>query len=102
MNSENQYLSFITEENLYRVFFRSTKPAAINFQTWVFTQVLPSIRKTGVYSTRLSAYKELNHLHMQVKVQQGKGSFHDRGLNHHKGAMKTINTLIETCEAIYS
>lgn len=97
-NGGKQLLSFISEENLYRIVFKSTKPAALNFQTWVFTEVLPSIRKNGDYSTRLSAYKQLNNLHMEAKIQKEKGTFHGRGLNQHKGAIKTINHRIEACE----
>ena len=31
--------------------FRSNKPAAKEFQDWVFNEVLPSIRKTGSYGS---------------------------------------------------
>lgn len=39
----------VNEAGLYRVIFRSDKPDARRFQTWVFTDVLPAIRKTGAY-----------------------------------------------------
>ena len=41
---------FINEPNLYRLVFRSRKPSAIAFADWVYSEVLPSIRKTGQYS----------------------------------------------------
>ncbi|ECA8972909.1 hypothetical protein ETB55_21735 [Salmonella enterica subsp. enterica serovar Omuna] len=44
-----QQLAFIDEPNLYRVIFRSNKPEARQFQDWVFSDVLPTIRKTGRY-----------------------------------------------------
>lgn len=44
-------VSFINEPNLYRLIFRSNKPAAIQFGNWVYEEVLPSIRKTGSYGT---------------------------------------------------
>lgn len=44
-----QEVTFISEPNLYRVIFRSNKTEAVNFQNWVFNEVLPSIRKTGNY-----------------------------------------------------
>lgn len=44
-----QQLTFINEPNLYRVIFRSNKPEARQFQDWVFSDVLPAIRKTGSY-----------------------------------------------------
>lgn len=43
-------LTFINEPNLYRIIFRSNKPEAIEFQNWVFEEVLPQIRKTGKYA----------------------------------------------------
>ena len=49
-----QELIFIDEANLYRVIFRSNKKEAIDFQNWVFEEVLPSIRKTGGYSLTLN------------------------------------------------
>ena len=49
-----QELIFIDEANLYRVIFRSNKKEAIDFQNWVFEEVLPSIRKTGSYSLTLN------------------------------------------------
>lgn len=42
-------LTFINEPNLYRVIFRSNKQEAVDFQNWVFEEVLPTIRKTGGY-----------------------------------------------------
>lgn len=47
-----QQLVYINEKNLYKVIMRSDKPQAEPFQDWVCGEVLPSIRKTGSYSTR--------------------------------------------------
>ncbi|MCB4228050.1 P22AR C-terminal domain-containing protein [Mannheimia haemolytica] len=44
--------SFINEPNLYRIIFRSEKPVAKEFQSWVFEEVLPQIRQTGQYSQK--------------------------------------------------
>nr|DAQ84088.1 MAG TPA: hypothetical protein [Caudoviricetes sp.] len=44
-----QELNYINEPNLYRLVFRSNKPAALQFAKWVYEDVLPSIRKTGSY-----------------------------------------------------
>ncbi|MBC6675262.1 MAG: hypothetical protein H9L35_03240 [Acinetobacter sp.] len=94
-----QKLTFISEENLYRIVFRSTKPEALNFQNWVFAEVLPSIRKTGSYSARQTAYEELNRLCMQAKTQKAKGSFHGTGLVNHRYSMRDLNLRITTCKA---
>lgn len=44
-----QKISVITEAGLFRLMFRSTKPNAENFRQWILYEVLPSIRKTGMY-----------------------------------------------------
>lgn len=46
-----QMTSFINEKNLYRVIMRSEKQEALMFQNWVCDEVLPSIRKHGMYAT---------------------------------------------------
>ena len=98
-SSGNQFITFISEENLYRIVFRSTKPEALNFQNWVFSEVLPSIRKTGSYSARQTAYEALNRLCMQAKTQKAKGSFHGTGLVNHRYSMRDLNLRITTCKA---
>ncbi|MFX8875794.1 hypothetical protein ABTM97_19705, partial [Acinetobacter baumannii] len=68
-------------------------------QNWVFAEVLPSIRKTGSYSARQTAYEELNRLCMQAKTQKAKGSFHGTGLANHRYSMRDLNLRITTCKA---
>lgn len=46
-----QQADFINEPNLYRLIFQSRKPEAGVFQEWVFSEVLPAIRKHGGYLT---------------------------------------------------
>ena len=46
-----QQMYYINEKNLYRVIMRSDKPQAEPFQDWVCGEVLPSIRKHGMYAT---------------------------------------------------
>ena len=46
-----QEATFISEQNLYKVIMRSDKPQAEPFQDWVCGEVLPSIRKHGIYAT---------------------------------------------------
>lgn len=41
----------INESNLYRLIMRSNKKEALDFQSWVCDEVLPSIRKHGAYMT---------------------------------------------------
>lgn len=44
-----QSKNFITEGNLYRLITHSKLPNAAKFETWIFDDVLPVIRKTGGY-----------------------------------------------------
>lgn len=48
--------NIITESGLYAVILRSDKPNAKEFRKWVTSEVLPAIRKTGVYLTDEKAY----------------------------------------------
>jgi prophage antirepressor-like protein len=41
---------FVTESGLYALIIRSNKPAARQFRKWITSQVLPSLRKYGMYS----------------------------------------------------
>jgi prophage antirepressor-like protein len=45
-----QQVNFISEGDLYRLIVRSRLPGAVRFETWVFDEVLPSIRKHGLYA----------------------------------------------------
>lgn len=47
--TKSRRLLIINESGLYRLIFRSNKPEAKRFQKWVFSEVLPAIRKTGRY-----------------------------------------------------
>lgn len=42
--------NFVTESGLYSVILRSDKPNAKKFRKWVTSEVLPSIRKHGMYA----------------------------------------------------
>ena len=46
-----QNKQFIDEGNLYRLITRSKLPQADEFEEWVFEEVLPTIRKHGIYAT---------------------------------------------------
>ena len=46
---QGRWIIFINEPGFYELVFRSRLPAAKMFRDWVFTKVLPSIRKYGYY-----------------------------------------------------
>lgn len=47
-----QTATFINESNLYKTIFQSRKESAERFTEWVTSEVLPSIRKHGMYATQ--------------------------------------------------
>lgn len=44
-------MKFINEGNVYRLITHSKLPAAEQFESWVFDEVLPTIRRNGAYMT---------------------------------------------------
>ncbi len=50
-NGGTQKLLYVNESNLYKTIFQSRKESAERFSDWVTSEVLPSIRKHGIYAT---------------------------------------------------
>lgn len=65
-----QQMLFINEPNLYRCIFQSRKKEAELFQNWVVEEVLPSIRKHGVYATQQTIDSMLADPDNAIKVFQ--------------------------------
>ena len=55
-----QEMVIINESGLYNVILRSDKPNAKAFRKWVTSEVLPSIRKRGIYATAETVEAMLN------------------------------------------
>ncbi len=56
-----QNLLYVNESNLYKTIFQSRKESAERFTDWVTSEVLPSIRKHGIYATDNVIDKILNN-----------------------------------------
>lgn len=69
-----QEARFITEGDVYRLITHSRLPAAEQFESWVFDEVLPSIRKTGSYTVSEQTLKNLACL---KKLQEQLNIFKD-------------------------
>lgn len=82
----SQQANFINESNLYKVIFQSRKQEAEKFTEWVTSDVLPTIRRNGMYATdelldnpdlliqvatQLKKEREEKRL-LQVKIQEDK------------------------------
>lgn len=51
ISGKMQEINFIPEGDIYRLVVKSKLPTAEKFETWIFDEVLPSIRKHGGYLT---------------------------------------------------
>lgn len=51
ISGKMQDINYIPEGDLYRLIVSSKLPTAEKFERWVFDEVLPSIRKHGLYAT---------------------------------------------------
>ena len=63
-----QTITIINEANLYRLIFQSKKEEAIKFQDWVVEEVIPAIRKYGLYATDEVIEKTLNNPDFMIKL----------------------------------
>lgn len=50
-NGGKQQMNIIPEGDLYRLMTHSKLPSAEQFESWVFDEVLPTLRKAGTYET---------------------------------------------------
>lgn len=76
-NRVNKYLNvspqvakgdFITEPQFYKLAIKANNETAERFQDWVTNEVLPSIRKNGMYATPQAAEQLLNNPDMMIEI----------------------------------
>ena len=58
---QNREMRTISESGLYALIFRSSKPESKQFSRWVRHEVLPSIRKSGIYLSDQAAEAYLHN-----------------------------------------
>ena len=63
-----QEMSFIPESDLYRLVFSSKLPTAEKFTDWVTSEVLPTIRRHGMYATPDTVEKMLADPDTAIKL----------------------------------
>ena len=70
-NGGLQNITFVNESGLYRTIFKSRKEKALEFQDWVCSEVIPSIRKHGAYITEdvIKDDKKLNETIQAIREQ---------------------------------
>ena len=60
LTSNEKNTIYINESGLYTLVLRSAKEEAKYFKKWITKEILPSIRKTGEYSTKLPIHNQLS------------------------------------------
>ena len=65
-----QDMTIISESGLYSLVLRSNKPEAKNFSRWVRHEVLPAIKKNGVYMTPEAQYEFITSPDFIIKLAQ--------------------------------
>ena len=60
-NGGKQEMLFISEGDLYRLITHSKLPQAEKFESWIFDEVLPTIRKHGAYLTEDTLAKAIEN-----------------------------------------
>ena len=58
LESGNARITLISESGLYRILAKCNLPKCEPFESWVFDEVLPSIRKTGGYGAKQLSRKD--------------------------------------------
>lgn len=80
-----QNTNIISESGLYALVLSSRKPEAKDFQRWIRKDVIPSIRKTGMYHLELpTSQAELSLMIAQTLVEQ------EKRINHMESTMTTM------------
>lgn len=94
----HQNTTVVNESGLYTVILRSDKPQAKPFRKWVSSEVLPSIRKTGSYSTQ-SQFADLSpqlQFLIQMEIKQNKLEEEQKKQNQALESMKeTVNSTVD-------
>lgn len=65
-------VNIIPEGDMYRLITNSELPSAERFESWVFDEVLPSLRKTGSYQKPLTQYEIMQKSLDMLTEQDGR------------------------------
>jgi len=68
INNRQVKVNAVSESGLYKVIFQSRKEEALQFQDWVTSEVLPSIRKNGIYATAPTLENMINNPDFAIEL----------------------------------
>lgn len=90
-------MNFVNEAGLYQAIGHSRKPAAKRFMDWIFSEVIPSIRRTGSYSlendTSLSLQTRvlINHERQILGVKKEVSELRELEATHYKELSERVD-----------
>jgi len=91
-----QETTVLTEAGLYALVLKSRKPVAREFKQWVLAEVLPTIRKTGVFSMTENLSQQVLEAQVQAQLQsQSQAQGQSRSLSHSQGQSRSQTDLEE-------
>lgn len=67
--SGTQEMAILTEQGLYFFLGRSDKPAALPFQKWIAGEVLPQIRRTGIYAAKAPSDPLRDYIKSRLRIR---------------------------------
>ena len=98
LSTKAQSVWLINESGLYKLILSSNLESAIPFKDWVTKEVLPSIRKYGSYSLRLSQSDLYNQTKIETQLDNSKKV---NAMNYQKnGLASTIDYNRKNCEQV--
>ena len=89
-------MKLINESGLYSLTFASRKPEAKQFQRWVTSEVLPSIRKNGYYGIAISKEERLMLNVLTAETKEAKLAALDALEQHHREEKRGMNNGLHT------
>ena len=95
-----QETNCITEGDMYRLITHSELPSAEKFETWVFDEVLPSIRKNGGYIANQENLSDAEILAKAVIVAQNVIAQKDKLISEMKPKAEFFDTVASSKTAI--
>ena len=91
-----QEMTIINEPGLYNAILRSSKPEAKDFKRWVTHEVLPSIRRTGAYTSPAMTPAQLLAAQAQVLIVM------ERRMNEMQDQAQALETKVDNAIKAFS
>ena len=107
-NGGIQKVNFITEGDLYRLIAHSKLPSALRFESFIYDQVLPSIRKYGAYLTDEVIHNIIHHPDFAIEVlsamirEKEKNTILETQLNEAAPKVRYCDEILKTTNIVHT